>query len=95
MPADLQSFLGPAGVSVMLGFLEAYLFENWQWFQERSAQTKRLIVASISVAFTLAFTAITQVVPAETISQYNVWYLAILAGISLVSAEVSHQKINR
>jgi len=94
MPASLAEFLTIGTVGLFMGFFQSYIVELWPAWANVAPQYKRLIMTAVAVALALGIQAANTYVPGSVIEELNPWYIAIAAGIQLVSAEVTHVRVN-
>lgn len=95
MPGTLAEALTIAViVPSVLGFMQSYIFELWPFWGKLAPQYKRLVMMVVAVGLALAVQAANTYIPESTITELEPWYAAIAAGVLLVSAEVTHSRIN-
>jgi hypothetical protein len=92
MPATFTEFFTIGTVGLVMGFLQSYVIEFIPAWDNVAPQYKRLIMMGIAVALATGVQAVNTYVPEAVITDLNPWYIAIVAGIQLISAEVTHQK---
>lgn len=94
-PTELTLLLAPAGVALVFGYLQAFLLEHVTVFSALSALAKRAVLVVLSVLLNAGAYAILEYVPGQVLADLQPWYLVIITAITLVGAEVTHQKVNR
>jgi len=94
MPASFAEFLTIGTVGIFMGYFQSYIVELWPAWKNLAPQYKRLIMMVLAVGLSLGVQAINVYVPESVITDLNPWYVAIAAGIQLVSAEITHKQIN-
>lgn len=92
LPETLAEFLTIGTVGLVLGFLQSYLIEFWPAWENVAPLQKRLIMTVVAVVLALGIQAANTYIPEAVITELNVWYVAIAAGIQLAGAEFTHQK---
>ncbi len=93
-PNTLAGLLAPAGVALVFGYLQSYLLEHAPWFQAWTALRKRVFLTGVAVALSILALAITTYAPASALEALNPLYIAVVTGITLVSAEATHKVVN-
>jgi len=95
LPTELTLLLAPAGVALVFGYLQAFLLEHVAFFQALSALWKRVALIVISLVLNAGAFALLRYVPEQIFADLQPWYLMVITAITLATAEVTHQKVNR
>ena len=95
LPDTFAEFLTLAMVAPLMGFLQSYIVELWPAWANVKPPVKRLTLLVVSLILAIGIQFINTYVPGEFLLELEPWYLAVVVGLQLVGAEVTHQKLKK